>query len=124
MCKNDRELLREVQYEIAHLKEENARQAKEIKDLKAKLAKYENPHTPSSAQRFKKRSKPKPSKKRGAPKGHKGANRPQPEPDRIEEVTADHCESCGSTNLEECGVEKKVIEEIPPPPMIEVIQFN
>jgi hypothetical protein len=47
--------------------------------------------------------KPKPSKKRGAPKGHRGANRPQ---------------SCGSTNLEECGLEKKVIEEIPPPPRL------
>ena len=124
MCKNDRELLRELQYEIAHLKEKIAEQAKVIDDLKAKLAKYENPHTPSSAQRFRKKQKPKKPKKLGAPKGHKGANRPQPEPDRIEEVTADHCESCGSTNLEGCGVEKKIIEEIPPPPRIEVIQFN
>jgi TolB-like protein len=28
------------------------------------------------------------------------------------------------TSLEECGVEKQVIEEIPPPPKIEVIPFN
>ena len=76
-----------------------AKQAKVIDDLKAKLARCENPHTPSSAQRFRKKQKP---KKRGAPKGHKGANKPQPEPDRIEEVTADHCDSCGSTNLEVC----------------------
>ncbi len=40
------------------------------------------------------------------------------------EVTADQCDRCGSTNSEECGVEKEVIEEIPPPPKIEVIQFN
>ncbi len=40
------------------------------------------------------------------------------------EVTADQGDQCGSTNLEECGVEKQVIEEIPPPPKIEVIQFN
>jgi transposase len=40
------------------------------------------------------------------------------------EVTADLCDHCGSTNLEECGVEKQVIEEIPPPPTIEVIPFN
>ena len=39
-------------------------------------------------------------------------------------VTADQCDHCGSTNLEECGIEKQVIEEIPPPPKIEVIQFN
>ncbi len=39
-------------------------------------------------------------------------------------ITADQCDRCGSTNLEESGVEKEVIEEIPPPPKIEVIQFN
>ncbi|GCC11191.1 hypothetical protein IPdc08_01241 [archaeon] len=38
-----------------------AAQAKEIAYLKKELTKYENPHTPSSAKRFK--------KKRGAPKG-------------------------------------------------------
>jgi len=34
-----------------------------------------------------------------------------PTPDRVVEVTADQCDHCGSTNLEECGVEKQVIEE-------------
>ena len=102
-----------------------AQQTKQIEELKAKLAKYENPHTPSSAQRYKKKSKScNSSKRRGAPHGHRGATRPTPEPDRVVEVTADLCDHCGSTNLEECGVEKQVIEEIPPPPKIEVIQFN
>ena len=32
-----------------------AEQSKLIEELKAKLAKYENPHTPSSAQRYKKK---------------------------------------------------------------------
>ena len=40
------------------------------------------------------------------------------------EVTAEQCDRCGSTNLEEYGVEKQVIEEIPPAPRIEVFQFN
>jgi len=31
--------------------------------------------------------------------------------DRMVEVTADQCDHCGSTNLEECGVEKQVIRE-------------
>jgi hypothetical protein len=35
-------------------------------------------------------------KKRGAPIGHKGANRPTKEPDKTEEVIADHCEKCNS----------------------------
>ena len=117
---------------VAELKSDNeakakiiAEQAKLIEELKAKLAKYENPHTPSSAQRYKKNSESKnSSKKRGAPNGHRGATRPTPEPDRVVEVTTDQCELCGSGNLEECGVEKQVIEELPPPPKIEVIQFN
>jgi len=102
-----------------------AERTKQIEELKAKLARYENPHTPSSAQRYKKESKSKnSSKRRGAPNGHRGATRPTPEPDRVVEVTADQCDRCRSTNLEECGVEKQVTEEIPPPPKIEVIQFN
>ncbi|RCV65529.1 Transposase [Methanophagales archaeon] len=117
---------------VAELKGDNeakakiiAEQAKLIEELKAKLAKYDNPHTPSSAQRYKKNSESKnSSKKRGAPKGHRGATRSTPEPDREVEVTTDQCDLCGSANLEECGVEKQVIEELPPPPKIEVIQFN
>jgi len=42
----------------------------------------------------------------------------------VVEVTAEQCDRCGSTNLEEYGVEKQVIEEIPLPPRIEVFQFN
>ncbi|MGC9444846.1 MAG: IS66 family transposase [Candidatus Methanospirareceae archaeon] len=124
--------IKKLEERIAELEKENAEktkiiaeQAKIIEELKAKLAKYENPHTPSSAQRYKKESESKnSSKRRGAPNGHRGATRPTPEPDRVVEVTAEHCDHCGSTNLEECGVEKQVIEEIPPPPKIEVIQFN
>ena len=124
--------IKELEEIVAELKRDNeekakiiAEQAKQIEELKAKLARYENPHTPPSAQRYKKESKSNnSSKKRGAPNGHRGATRQTPEPDRVVEVTADQCDHCGSTNLEECGVEKQVIEEIPPPPKIEVIQFN
>jgi transposase/uncharacterized coiled-coil protein SlyX len=123
--------IKELEERIAELEKDNteqakiiAEQAKLIEELKAKLARYENPHTPSSAQRYKEKSKPKNSQRRGAPNGHRGATRPTPEPDRVVEVTADRCDRCGSTNLEVCGVEKEVIEEIPPPPKIEVIQFN
>jgi len=76
---------------VAELKSDNeekakiiAEQTKLIEELKAKLAKYDNPHTPSSAQKYKKNSESKnSSKKRGAPKGHRGATRPTPEPDRV-----------------------------------------
>jgi hypothetical protein len=124
--------LKEQEEIIAKLSKDNeekaaiiTEQSKLIEELKAKLAKYENPHTPSSAQRYKKKPESKnASKKRGAPNGHRGATRPTPEPDREVEVTTGQCDLCGSANLEECGVEKQVIEELTPPPKIEVIQFN
>ena len=116
--------IKELEEKVAELEKENAEQAKLIAELRAKLAQYENPHTPSSAQRFKDEAKPSGSKKRGAPKGHRGATRPKPEPDEVVEVTAEHCEACGSRDLEEEGVEATVIEDIPPPPKIKVIQYN
>jgi septal ring factor EnvC (AmiA/AmiB activator) len=78
-----REKIAELERENAELKKQNVELTKIIKDLKAKLAKYENPHTPSSAQRYKKKSESKnSSKRRGAPNGHRGATRPTPEPGR------------------------------------------
>jgi len=102
---------------VAELKKDNeekakiiAERTKQIEELKAKLARYENPHTPSSTQRYRKESKSRNlSKRRCTPHGHRGAT--MPTPDRVVEVTADQCDHCGSTNLEECGVEKQVIEE-------------
>jgi predicted RNase H-like nuclease (RuvC/YqgF family) len=53
--------IKELEEMVSELKRDNeekakiiAEQAKTIEELKAKLAKYENPHTPSSAQRYKK----------------------------------------------------------------------
>jgi len=115
---------RQLMLRIKALEERIAELEKENAALSAKLAQYENPHTPSSAQRFKDEAKSSGSKKRGAPKGHRGATRPKPEPDEVVEVTAEHCEACGSSDLEEEGVEARVIEDIPPPPKIKVIQYN
>jgi len=91
--------IKELEEIVAELKRDNegkakiiAEQTKQIEELKAKLARYENPHIPSSAQRYKKGSKSRNSPKRhGAPNGHRGATRPTPEPDRVVEVTADQC---------------------------------
>ena len=115
---------RQLMLRIQKLEERIAELEKENAALRAKLAQYENPHTPSSAQRFKDEAKSSGSKKRGAPKGHRGATRPKPEPDEVVEVIAEQCEACGSRNLEEEGVEAIVIEDIPPPPKIKVIQYN
>ena len=70
--------LEEIVAELTRANEEKAKiiaeLTKQIEELKAKLATYENPHTPSSAQRYKKKSESNnSSKRRGAPNGHKGA---------------------------------------------------
>ena len=95
---------------------------------------YENPHTPPSVTTLKttdKKSKDQKSnvnstpKKRGAPKGHRGATRPTPVPDETEELIADHCEKCGSTNLKVLdSVKKTVIEDMLPSQEIKTTQYN
>ncbi|MBW2632243.1 MAG: IS66 family transposase [Deltaproteobacteria bacterium] len=108
--------------EIRELKQEND-------ELKKKLLFYENPHTPPSVTTLKTTdtesnidSTP---KKRGAPKGHRGATRPTPVPDVTKDVIAGHCEKCGSPNLKVLdSVEKTVIEDVLPPQEIKTIQYN
>lgn len=101
---------------------------KKYLELKKKLAFYEGPHTPPSIETLKKKKKNEKKhmlKKRGAPKGHRGATRPTPVPDEVIEVTATQCEKCGRSNLELLeGIEKSVTEDIPPPQKIKVTQFN
>ena len=83
--------------------------------LKQKLAYFINPHTPSSARKIpKKIDEKKPEKKkRGAPKGHKGATRPKPEPDITIDVKADQCENCGSHNIVDLEqIKQHIIEDI------------
>jgi len=101
---------------------------KENLKLKKMLALYINPHTPPSAKRFegkkidKKKSK---KKKRGAPKGHKGATRTTPIPDEVIEVIADTCEKCGSSNIVDLDETiKSTIEDFPPPQEIKVTQYD
>ena len=56
--------IKELEKIVAELKRDKeekaeiiAEQAKQIEELKAKLARYENPHTPPSTQRYRKESK-------------------------------------------------------------------
>ena len=95
--------------------EKAERAEKKYQALKRKLAFYENPHAPSSARKISAKTNVKKpdEKKRGAPKGHKGATRPTPEPDITIEVKADECEKCGSCNIEDLEKTKeRIIEDI------------
>jgi len=83
---------------------EEIREHKQENDaLRKKLFFYENPHTPPSVTTLKKTSTESNidsnPKKRGAPKGHRGATRPTPVPDETKDVIAKNCEKCGSPDL-------------------------
>ncbi|MDP2841273.1 MAG: hypothetical protein Q8O17_03225 [Candidatus Methanoperedens sp.] len=120
----------DLEIETEKLKKEKKQLEKENEELKKRLLFYENSNTPPSARTIKKADKtstediPIP-KKRGAPNGHKGATRPTKEPDEIIDVISDHCEKCGSSNIEQQEkYETSVIEDIPPPQKIKTTQYN
>jgi len=121
--------LEETLHRNQELEKENETLKKENEELKKRLLYYENPNTPPSARKLQKADK-KPEnipipKKRGAPKGHKGATRPTKEPDDTKEVIAVHCEKCDSHNIEKMeNCEISIIEDIPPPQKIKTTQYN
>ena len=104
---------------------------KRISELERELCFYKNPNTPPSQQRIKPKKevdRSKGPKKRGAPKGHPGATRPTPVPNRHVPVESDHCTHCGSGNIEELEgeTEVKVREDIETPsePIVTAYECN
>ena len=85
----------------------------ELERLKAQLRMYENPHTPSSAVRFKKAA-PKRTGKRGAPKGHPGTTRAAPVPEEDITVHRNVCPHCREALAEPERVTERVIEDVVP----------
>jgi len=148
MVMNKDEIIWEQKREIEKLKKENAEFKKDIrerdtminelfkkigiletqlKEVIGKLRLYENPDTPPSQQRLKKKQEQRPSNgKRGAPKGHKGTTRKQKDPDEIIQVGSDNCPKCGSEHIKKLRVKKKTVEEFPPTKerKTKVIQFD
>ena len=110
---------------IKQLQQENQELKEKITKLEKRLRMYENPHMPSSQQRFKGGTGKKVSSgKRGAPKGHRGATRKIPIPDKVIPVTADICPRCGCNPGESKGVETVITEELPPPRKVRVTQYE
>jgi transposase len=95
---------------------------KKVSELEARLAKYENAHTPPSL-RETKRTRPK-SKTLGRPKGYKGNTRPTPEPEETKDVTVEECPHCHSPLGEPVKVESRIIEDIPEPRAVKVTEFR
>jgi transposase len=114
------ELIEQQRHEIELLK---AR----IKELEARLAKYENPHTPPSLRRGGKGRREQNIGELGKPGqkiGHEGVTRPHAKPDRRVEVTADRCPDCGTGLGNPIRIESKIVEEIPEPQPVIVTEYK
>jgi len=96
-----------------------------IDDLEKRLLAYENAHTPPSLQKGQ-RHYPKPegsSGKRGAPEGHPGKTRPEPTATETKTLNLTTCPDCNTVLGKPKRVERRIIEELPEPRSLRVIEF-
>lgn len=111
---------------IKALEEELEEREKSIKELKRRLALYENPHTPPSRRRYPTPSHAGKGGKRfpGRPRGHPGSTRPQPRPDVVKAPPRrEECDRCGAPLGSPSHVSHRVVEEISNPSPKQVIDF-
>ena len=112
---------------VEQLKNENELLKAKIKELEARLAQYENAHTPPSLRRVRNRKKYQDKNNKGKPGqkvGHKGLTRPYATPDRQVEVTIDRCPDCGTDLGAPFRIDSKIVEEIPEPQPIIVTEYK
>ena len=96
-----------------------------IAELEARLAQYENAHTPPSLRRGCNLKKEVGNKgKPGQKSGHKGVTRPLATPDSQVEVAADRCPDCGAKLGAPFRIDSKIIEEIPEPQPVMVTEYK
>ena len=123
----EEELIKQLRAENEQLKREIELLKDYIKELEARLAKYENAHTPPSLRGGRNHRTDQNSRDKGKPGrklGHEGVTRPQASPDRQVEVTADQCPDCGTDLGDPIRFESKIIEELPEPQPIVVIEYR
>jgi transposase len=112
---------------VEQLKKENELLKARIRELEARLAQYENAHTPPSLRRGRNRKKGQDKDKKGMPGqkiGHKGVTRPYSTPDSQVEVTMDRCPDCGAELGSPFRIDSKIIEEISNPQPIIVTEYK
>lgn len=94
-----------------------------IDELERRLQAYENAHTPPSKdQRHYPKREPT-GNPVGAPKGHQGTTRKQPEPTETKELRLEYCPDCNTTLGDPKKVVRRIIEEIPEPQSLRIIEF-
>jgi len=124
----EEELIKQLKAENEQLKREIELLKEYIKELEARLAKYENAHTPPSLRRGRNRkTEKKNGRDQGKPGqkfGHAGVTRPQARPDRQVEVKADRCPDCGTALGDPIRIESKIIEELPEPQPIVITEYR
>lgn len=122
-CKALRSQLEIALKKITKLEESSL---KRIAELEARLAMYENAHTPPSQKRYpdKRATEPENSGRLGRPPGFQGTTRPAPKPDKQIVVLKEHCDACGHALNEPAGFVTRVIEEIPEPRPVQVVEYK
>ena len=118
---------KQLHEENEQLKNENELLKAKIIELEARLAQYENAHTPPSLRRGRNRKKDQDKNDTGKPGqkvGHKGSTRPYATPDRQVEVTMDRCPDCGTDLGAPFRIDSKIVEEIPEPQPIIVTEYK
>jgi transposase len=122
---HEEEIIKQLQEENELLRRENELLKAKIVELEARLAKYENAHTPPSLRGGRNRKRGKDNQgKPGQKPGHKGVTRPNAVPDIQVEVTADRCPDCGTKLGTPFRIESKIIEEIPQPQPVMVTEYK
>jgi transposase len=112
---------------VEQLRNENELLKSKIRELEARLAQYENAHTPPSLRRGRNRKKDQDKNNKGKPGqkvGHKGVTRPYATPDRQVEITMDRCPDCGTDLGAPFRIDSKIVEEIPKPQPIIVTEYK
>ena len=119
------ETFKQPQERIEQLECENELLKAKIRELEARLARYENAHTPPSLRRGRNRKKDDDNKGTPGQKiGHKGVTRPYVAPSNQVEVTANRCPDCGTKLGTPFRIESKIIEEIPEPQPAMVTEYK
>ncbi len=120
------EIIKQLLITIDELKRENELLRRCIIELEARLALYENAHTPPSLRRGGNRKKDQIEGVKGKPgqkEGHKGLTRPYVKPDKQVHLRMDYCPDCGTKLGSPFKIESKIIEEIPEPQPIIVTEY-
>jgi len=121
------ETIKQLQEQNDLIKRENELLKAKIRELEARLAQYENAHTPPSLRRGRNRKKDPDRDLKGKPGqriGHKGVTRPYAPPDRQVKVAMDLCPDCGAKLGPPFRIDSKIIEEIPEPQPVTVTEYK